>query len=469
MPKMPHPQGVPPPGSRVPRRIPRTIALGSTLALLAALALPAFAESVSQARSRLAAAIQKKSFPEATSAVDSLIEMETPDAMEAMISVGLKGDYYGLEQYIGGRILNLPEGEAFERVCELASESPDSKARVLLTLVLGERKDGSANKAVIQNLFDKDDGVVLAALEKLVKKDDIQVIGHLIEALAHREKLGELDGIIAYEIRKLLLQLTHEDIVRVADWRNWWEPRKENFQRPDAKAPTKERVTSVHKEPPVFFGTEVPAEKIVFLLDVSLSMAIRDPAPEEIEDPKGEGQGQGGTSVPKPKEEEEGEDPSEEPVPTDIPVSRERLHRVKAELIQTIERLPEKTQFTIIIFNHQIQAFSEDLLPATDRNKQKAIEFVQGMQPDGETWTDHALVRAFETPGLRAIFLLSDGAPRRNEVLLPTEPILQWVAEANRFARVRIHTVGFEQAGKSMRKFLRAIAFKNNGKYTELR
>jgi len=423
------------------------------------------AESLSAARDRLAAAIQKKDFPAATSAVDSLIEMDSAEAIEALVSLGLKGDFYGVERYIGGRILGLPEGAAFDRACELASRSKDPKVRVLLTLVLGTRSEASAYRAVLQNLYDKDDGVVLAALEKLREKDQVGSIGHLIEALAHQEKQGRADGLIAYELRTLLLQLTREDIVRADDWRNWWKPREEGFQRPEGDAKeTDRKVTSVYREPPTFFGREVPAEKVVFLLDISLSMAIRDPAPEEIGAGEQEG-GRGGTAVPKPPE----EDPPEEPAPTDIPLARERLARVKAELIQTIERLPEKTQFTIVTFNHEIVAMSETLLPATDRNKQKAIDFVRAMKPNGETWTDHALSKAFETPGLRAIFLLSDGAPRRDEVLLPTEPILEWIREANRFARVRIHTVGFEQAGKSMRKFLRAVSAQNNGTYTELR
>jgi hypothetical protein len=54
-------------------------------------------------------------------------------------------------------------------------------------------------------------------------------------------------------------------------------------------------------------------------------------------------------------------------------------------------------------------------------------------------------------------------------VKLPHEPILDWIQEANRFSRVRIHTIGFEQAGATMRKFMKAIAKQNHGEYVELR
>jgi len=49
------------------------------------------------------------------------------------------------------------------------------------------------------------------------------------------------------------------------------------------------------------------------------------------------------------------------------------------------------------------------------------------------------------------------------------EPILEWVREANRFKRIRINTVGFKQAGKSLRAFMRKLARQNNGEYKELR
>ena len=47
--------------------------------------------------------------------------------------------------------------------------------------------------------------------------------------------------------------------------------------------------------------------------------------------------------------------------------------------------------------------------------------------------------------------------------------VLEWLREANRFSRIRIHTIGFEQAGKSMRKFLKRVAVQNHGEYRELR
>ena len=79
------------------------------------------------------------------------------------------------------------------------------------------------------------------------------------------------------------------------------------------------------------------------------------------------------------------------------------------------------------------------------------------------------MMTTFGAPGLRAIFLLADGAPRGDNQLQETQPILQWVREANRFRRIRINTVGFAQAGKNLRNFMGELARQNNGEYIELR
>ena len=112
---------------------------------------------------------------------------------------------------------------------------------------------------------------------------------------------------------------------------------------------------------------------------------------------------------------------------------------------------------------------SKGLKKASSRHKREAISYVRNFEAQGETWTDHALREAFGAPNLRAIFLLSDGAPRRDNQLLDTGPILNWVREANRFRRVRLNTVGFSQAGKKLRSFMENLARQNNGEFIELK
>lgn len=433
------------------------LAVWLLLPLLMLLPTEPVAGQVSKYKKQLGAAIIGKDFRAGTVAVDHLISDGSKKAVEALIDIGLVGELYPLERYIGSKLVGLPAGDAFDRVCELARKHGNPKSRIVLTLVLAKRPEKEAYTAVLTNLYDRDDSVALTSVEALVKKDHIGCISHLIEALGRQEKMGKTEGLVAYEIRKALLGLTAEDFTRADDWTNWWGPRKDNFTKPEPGTVQKRGLTSVRKDPPAFFGMEVAAKRVLFLLDVSGSMEIRDPMPEgPTEEEK-----RGGTTVgPKPAA----------PEPSEAPESRMRLRRVQKELIETIDKLSADTKFNIVTFNHEIHKFhSKSLTSASSRNKRKAIDFVRNINAQGETWTDNALEESFGFEDLRAIFLLSDGAPRRSNSLLPVDPILEWVREANRFKRVRINTVGFEQAGKTMRKFMSKLARQNNGEYKELR
>ncbi|OUU22740.1 MAG: hypothetical protein CBC13_07210 [Planctomycetia bacterium TMED53] len=415
------------------------------------------AMDVSSEKKKLTAAIRSNQFDPASKAVDRLIKIGTPKAIEALVSVGLGGDHYGIERYIGSKLVGLPAGEAFDRVCELAIKDRRAPVRVILTLVLANRTELAANKAVLTNLYDNDPSVALTSVEALAKKENFSSVDHLIEALARLEKARNADSLLAYEIRRCLLKITGEDFKNADDWRNFWAPRKDNYKKPDPKT-VKKGMTSVRRDPPAFFGMEVVAKNVVFLLDVSGSMEKIDELPEEPggNSPGGRGTGVGAPEIEKPK------DSASNP-------ARQRLKRVQNELIRTIEKLPDDVMFNIITFNHEIKSLAQGLKKATSRNKREAINYVKNFQAQGETWTDHALREAFSASNLRAIFLLSDGAPRRDNTLLETGPILQWVREANRFRRVRLNTVGFAQAGKSLRAFMRSLAKQNNGEYIELK
>ncbi|MEE2858077.1 MAG: VWA domain-containing protein [Planctomycetota bacterium] len=412
---------------------------------------------ISKARVQLASAIQQDRFDEASRAVDVLIIDGSKKAIEAVVQVGLGGNSYAIERYIGSKLVGLKPGPGFDRVCQLATKDKRVSARIILTLVLSVRPERDAYTAVLTNLYDSEDSVALTAIEALAKKDDLGAVDHLIEALARQEKVGRRGTLVAYEIRKCLLKLVGEDFRVAADWENFWAPRKKDYVRPDPSE-RKQGLTSVRRDPPAFFGMEVAAKNVLFLLDVSGSMEVIDDLPENPGDAAGGG---GGTGVNNP-------DGSPKPTPAQQE-SRQRIRRVQNELIRTIEKLPDDVRFNIITFNHEIHAMSKNLVVASSRRKKEAIQYVRKFDAQGETWTDHALRKAFGSANLKAIFLLSDGAPRRDNKLLDTVPILRWVREANRFRRIRVNTIGFEQAGRKLRTFMRSLAIQNNGQYIELR
>ncbi|MEE8141568.1 MAG: VWA domain-containing protein, partial [Planctomycetota bacterium] len=373
-----------------------------------------------------------------------LAVLDNAEAMDVLVTVGLLSDNYELEKYIGGRLKKIRSPDSVERLCYHANQHKDHRVRLVLSMVLAGRSERNALKAALTNLYDNNQAVVFATLEGLRERKSLSVVDHLIRALQHQEDLGRGGDLICYEFRQALLELTGEDFELAADWQNFWGAHKNGFERKVGEG--KKKLTFVNREPPLFFGTEVLTKRVVFVLDISGSMSKKDPLPEE-----------------------EGDARNKRNKPANIPDSRQRLRRVQKELINVITKLPQDTQFNIITFNHEIGFFRESLVPASSTNKSRAIAFVRAFQAEGETHTDAALRAVFDLPGIDAIFLLSDGAPRRNDRLLDIDPIIRWVRQENRFRRVRLNTVAFQQGGKTMRRFMRQLAQYNNGQYKELR
>jgi hypothetical protein len=94
------------------------------------------------------------------------------------------------------------------------------------------------------------------------------------------------------------------------------------------------------------------------------------------------------------------------------------------------------------------------LVNATERNKQLAFEFIDGVIAQGETDPSKALERAFDCrPEL--IYLLTDGEFDR--------AIIDQVKRLNVGGKVTVHTIGFLY--KTGETVLKQIADDNHGNY----
>ena len=129
---------------------------------------------------------------------------------------------------------------------------------------------------------------------------------------------------------------------------------------------------------------------------------------------------------------------------------------VKFELKRSIGELGEEKEFHIIFYSSgpPVEMPTRRLVNATERNKQLAFEFIDGVIAQGETDPSEALKRAFETkPEL--IYLLTDGEFDR--------AIVGLVKQLNSNQQVIVHTIGFlYDIGAPV---LKQIADENNGNY----
>jgi hypothetical protein len=129
---------------------------------------------------------------------------------------------------------------------------------------------------------------------------------------------------------------------------------------------------------------------------------------------------------------------------------------VKYALKRSIGELPDDKSFHVIFYSSgpPVEMPTRGLVSATERNKQQAFEFIDGIPVRGQTDPSDALKRAFELKP-DAIYLLTDGEFDRQ--------ISDLVKRVNAGGKVKVYTIGFlYRIGEEV---LKQIAADNGGQY----
>ena len=133
---------------------------------------------------------------------------------------------------------------------------------------------------------------------------------------------------------------------------------------------------------------------------------------------------------------------------------------VKYELKRSIGELSDEQEFHVIFFSSgpPVEMPTRRLVNATERNKQLAFEFIDGIVPQGETDPSKAIERAFACqPEL--IYLLTDGEFDRQ--------IVDLCKRLNVGGKVTVHTIGFLY--DSGDEVLKQIANDNGGNFKKVK
>jgi hypothetical protein len=330
---------------------------------------------------------------------------------------------------------------------------------MLLIDAMGERADTFA-------------GVQLGAACSAAKKPEIQRacigaiknkrlksgLSGMIDLFKTLEKKSP-DGLNTNMIREILEKMTGESFETAADWKNFWEPRKNNFKRPTTGGKARGNLeTARRKKRPTFFGSEIKSDRLVFVIDTSGSMMASN---------AGGGMMGGGA-------------------PGGAASPDSRIEKAKAQLIGAIDALGPKTRFTIVAYSGVLtvgqggvpteppgtkpngllppkianiewrKTWKGKLMPANDKSKASAKAFVKSLKAEGGTFTLNAIKAAFEIKGMDTIVLLSDGMPSefnfKAKRQMSTDDILGQVSTMNRTRRIVIDTFGFDAASGNGRK-----------------
>jgi len=238
------------------------------------------------------------------------------------------------------------------------------------------------------------------------------------------EELPELDGQLKHEVVDYLARVLQQTFGPDADrWAAWWKEHRDSFEFPQS-LPQAVPPYGWDYRAPEFYGYKVYAKRVIFVLDISTSMA--KPAQR------------GGT----------------------------KLDTAKQELRQAIWDLPPDATFNVIAFARGVTVWQAESMQATVHTKQAAIAVVNGLaNVKGPALTRTALYDGLEAAfrvdaNAEAIYLLSDGKPNCGKITDPAE-ILRVITAANRFRQVTINTIAVGRDSE----LLRQLAGHNNGMY----
>lgn len=416
--------------------------------------------SWSRLETQLKKAILSRRFDEAKSVVSQLAETGDLKGYEIIMKHALSGHDYGLERHAGALLVEARDPKVRKEVFSTLRKSPNPKIRVVLLAVVSRWADDPEARDALYSVFSTSrtpKEVLFAALYWIRKiRLPAKSVEPLIAALERRAKIQDR---VYFDICRTLKRLTGQDLKTPDEWRSFWEGQKGGLSKPIKRKPGR----TVLAKKPSFFTIVVDSDRVLFIIDVSTSMEVRDPILEGVEEAEEIVNPDGGPTVVKRKKPSPPKgNPQGEP-----PAWRARIARVKKELINTVRSLRPHVRFGIMSFSHEIKYLEnrKSLASASEDNKTRAIQWVQALKPNGVTRTDEALKQALELPEVDTIYLLTDGAPKNeNNERIPPQTIYDDVKRLNRFRKCRIHTIGFSQAGRSMRLFVQQLALMNDGK-----
>ncbi|MHC4662821.1 MAG: VWA domain-containing protein [Planctomycetota bacterium] len=405
----------------------------------------------------------KKEFKEAASTGDfaaagrsfmTAAADDTKQAAEWIIKNGAKRGKFELYDGAKQALKSMKSDEAIEAMCK-KSKSGSFEEKMLLAEVFRSMSDPKTAEALVRMVLDRTTEVVREAAISLRERGIREGVDNLITALG---KCEDIRGRTYEEVRKALVSIVGSgaDLMTEADWRNYWEIKKEEKQGEDSGGGANQgggddgvmEDGSPHtvSDNPKFFGQEVASKRILFILDGSGSMRVSASNPRQQATPGA-------------------------PLPGDA-----RINITKNELVKCVKGLKKSAKFDIIVYNNTVKVWSGKLVAAKDAAKNSAVKFVQEWDAQQVTHTDDAVKKGFTYKDADTIFLLSDGAPthsgRCDDSQQLIADILSWVRDNNSTRKIKIFTFGFITPGLQgpdiMSEFMKKLAEENGGKFKAL-
>ncbi len=243
--------------------------------------------------------------------------------------------------------------------------------------------------------------IALAALEKLRDRDSVGAIV---------TQMQKESGRTLVEFGNALFRLTGElHDTDAPTWLKWWndagkelplitsadlEKREQERERRRLRQTTQAR----------FFGVKIESHDVVFVVDVSGSMA------EQLESTVVAGR------------------------------AATRMDVVKGELVKCLKSLDATAFFNLITFNSAVTRWRDGVAALSEKTRTEAVDYVEHLGSRGGTNIYDAMEAAFADARADTIFLLTDGEPTAGAIT-DLQFIREHVARWNANRHVKIHCI----------------------------
>ncbi len=309
---------------------------------------------------------------------------------------------------------------------------------------LGRLRAGAAFEEIASALETRHWPVRAAAAAALGAVGDLRAVRILID------RLPEETGRLRTDLDRALGRLTGFEFGgSAALWESWWKVHGPSVN--DGSFVRREKTVSNGPEETgiTFYGVRSLSNRIIFILDISMSMKYRAGTRFPVS---------GGANVIQPE-------------------GNRKIDIARAQLKTALLALPEGAEFNIIFYRQGIEVLHPKMIRRTDRNLKRAFEFIDRRRPAGGTNLFDALHRAFNPvevldSGTRitdrnyaaladTVYLLSDGEPNYGR-LQSSARMVQEIGRLNRSRKIVVHAIGIGEHNVS---FMRALAEATGGEY----
>ncbi len=252
----------------------------------------------------------------------------------------------------------------------------------------------------------------LIALRSLAKRRDASLLQPIVDQM--QEEVGRMQ----LNFGDVLFDLTGQPFGRRAEtWARWLKDQGgkpqlmsqaevDKLRAAEADRRLKDISTTDNgREAPLFFGIQIVSERVLFIIDVSGSMA----------------------------------EPLRAKTVSDKPATR--MEVAKKELRDAIGGLPDGAIFNIVPFSGSAMSWQDGGgVPASEETRADAQDWLTLLDASGGTNLYDALQYALDDPDVDTIYLLSDGEPSIGDLIDP-QLIRDDIAERNKNRGIEIHSI----------------------------